>query len=262
MSSGGPPPSKARGPPSSLSVQGVQEVIVKAFAKPKPPNAPIVLAIYKYTSEASDLLTSFRPDEPLWAIRVEHNAWPSVTPAAIAASNAFLADLHAGDSDMPKNLQELRQKDQIVLQLGRADIDNPDRLPIEQYSLVYYIGGTLEKLRNAIHFLVEFFYHRCTHPVPGVDNRPWPAPADIAVHLHPRTGINLEGLDTERQRMSRGVACVASVRASVGKGVKVWAASLAQATAQAFGPGLSGLGHSNLKGDWDRGHKSGDSPCQ
>ena len=213
--SGGPSPSKARGSLSSLSLQSVQVPKAKPQAKTKPPNAPIVLAIYKYTSEAKDIVASFRPAEPLWAIRVEHNAWPSVESATIAACNAFLTDLHAGDNAMPKNLQELRQQDQIILQIGRTDTENPDNLPIKQYSVIHYVGGTLEQLRNAIHLLVEFFYHRCTHPVPGVDKSPWPAAADIAVHLYPHTGINLEGLDTEIERMSRGVLCVASERACV-----------------------------------------------
>ena len=65
-----------------------------------------------------------------------------------------------------------------------------------------YIGGTALQLRNAIHLLVELFCHRCTYPIPNVDKSPWPVLADIAVHIYPRTGINLNVLAEEITRMS------------------------------------------------------------
>ena len=198
----GPASSKARGALSTLSMTPDLMPKAKAKATSKPANAPIVLAIYKYTSEAKDLVNTFRADEPLWAVRVEHNAWPNVESAAIAGHNAFLADMHAEDNDMPKNLQELRTNDQIIIQIGRGDASNVDGLPLKEFSVAYYIGGTLEQLRNAIHLLVEFFYHRCTHPIPNVDKSPWPVPADIAIHIYPRMGIDLAGLDTDITRMA------------------------------------------------------------
>ena len=196
------PASKARGALSSLTMTDHASPKPKAQATSKPANAPIVLAVYKYTSEASDVVNTFRPDEPLWAVRVEHNAWPNVVSSTISATNAFLADMNAADGSMPSNLQELRLHDQIIVQIGRADATNVDGLPLKEFSLIYYIGGTVERLRNAIHLLVEFFYHRCTHPLPAVDKKPWPVSADIQVHIHPREGIDLGGLDTEITRMS------------------------------------------------------------
>ena len=198
----GPAASKARGPLSAMSTQVAWTPKAKATAKSKPANAPIVLAVYKYTSEASDLVPNFRPNEPLWAVRVEHNAYPNVESSTIAATNAFLADMKASDNDMPQNLQELRKQEQIIVQIGRADSFNTDGMPIKEFSLAYYIGGTTSDLRNAIHLLVEFFYHRCTHSIPSVDKSPWPVAADIAVHIYPRMGVDLETLDADITRMS------------------------------------------------------------
>jgi hypothetical protein len=193
---------KARGALSTLAASSDLAPKAKAKAPSKPANAPIVMAVDKYTSEAKDVVNAFRPDEPLWCLRVGHDAWPNVESSAIAATNAFLADLNAGDAGMPRNLQELRLYEQVILQIGRWDATNVDGLPLQEFSLMYYVGGTTAALRNAIHLLVEFFYHRCTHPIVAVDKKPWPVPADIAVHIHPRLGINLDGLDTDITRMT------------------------------------------------------------
>ena len=159
-------------------------------AKAKPANAPIVVSIYKYTSEASDLVATFRPGEPLWAVRVEHTAWPTVESSVISATNAFLLSMHAENSEMPENLQVLRNREQIILQLGRVDDTNVDNLPLKEFSIIYYIGGTVVHLRNALNFLIDFFLHRCTHPL-LCDRSPWPVPADLEVQVHPRLGIDL-----------------------------------------------------------------------
>ena len=135
-------------------------------------------------------MSTFRSGEPLWAVRVEHNAWPNVESSVISATNAFLLSMHAENPDMPENLQELRNRDEIILQLGRVDDTNVDGLPLKEFSVMYYIGGTVVDLRNALNFLIDFFFHRCTHPL-LCDKSPWPVPADIEVHVHPRVGIDL-----------------------------------------------------------------------
>ena len=99
------------------------------------------------------------------------------------------------------DLQELRKNEQIIVQIGRNGPQNVDALPIKEFSLIYYIGGTLEQLKNGLHLLVEFFYHRCTHPVASVDKKPWPVPGDIAVQMHAQPAINLGSLKEDISRM-------------------------------------------------------------
>ena len=200
------PAAKARAALSSLAMPDAVAPAPKAQAGQKPPNGPIVLSVYKYASDASDVVATFRPNEPLWAVRVTHNAWPNVESSAIAASNTFLTSMHHADYNMPKDLQELRRHEQIILQIGRSDERNVDGLPLQEFSVMYYVGGTLQQLRNAINLLVEFFYYRCTHPLPAVDKKPWPMAADITVQIHPHQGIDLTGLDTEITRLSVTVA--------------------------------------------------------
>lgn len=200
---GGPPPTKARGSLSALNFVAAPPLPkANSPAQSKPPNGPIVIAVDKYTSEAQDVVPTFHPDEQLWVLRVDHNAFPNILSAVIAGSNAFLADMKAADDTMPGNLQELRQKEQIIFQIGRNDANNKDNLPLVEFSLAIYIGGTLAQLRNSIHFVVDFIYHRCTHANPAVDKSPWPVPGDIAIHVHPRTGIDLTGLDIEVTKMA------------------------------------------------------------
>ena len=157
-SSPGPAPVKARGRLSSLSMTDAAfSPKPKTAGQSRPANAPIVLTIYKYTADASDVVTTFRADEPLWAVRVEHGAYPSVESGAIAGMNAFLTDMHGENQAMPKDLQELRKNEQIIVQIGRNGPQNVDALPIKEFSLIYYIGGTLDQLKNGLHLLVEFF---------------------------------------------------------------------------------------------------------
>ena len=103
----------------------------QAQAKTKPNNAPIVLAISKYSSDAQDVIPTWRAGEPMWNVRVSHNAYPNVESGVLAATKDFLAAGHAADAAMPASLQDLRRDVQIVVQMGRVDETNTTHMPLE-----------------------------------------------------------------------------------------------------------------------------------
>jgi hypothetical protein len=199
---------KKRGKLSEMTVPTAPKEKAKEAPK-KPNNAPIRLSVYKYTAEASDVITSFPAGVPMWSVILQHDAYPSVDSDLLAGMVAFLQDLRAGDANMPGDLGGLRAAEHVAVvvtntearNLNAGQEPNPQNQPWENYRCVFYIAGNEARLHEILSLLHGYFVHRATHRR-QCDRSPWPPLDSLAVSVHPHTGVVIAPLDAEFDRIT------------------------------------------------------------
>jgi len=193
---------------SDLTVPTAPQEAKDTRAK-KPNNAPIVLSVYKFSNDASDVVAGFPAGVPLWSVILQHDAYPSVDSDLLGGLNAFLQELHAGNAGMPENLRVLRADEHTIVtvtntnprRVAANEEVNPQQQPWVNYRCVFYIAGDAARLQQILALLHDFFVHRATHPR-QCDRSPWPPVDTLTVDVHPHTGVVIAPLDADFQRIA------------------------------------------------------------
>ena len=178
--------------------------------KKKPNNAPIVVAVWKYSDEANDLMASFPAGERCYKISIEHEAWPDVTSRFIQSFGDFLLSEHERDADVPANLGELRREEDVIVNLTDTREPNPENAPLKNFGLCLYIAGDEAHMCDILDLVHKYVIYRSTHPIPGTDRIPWPPVNALRMEVHPHIGINVEATVSNFQRIQK--QCLPSAR--------------------------------------------------
>ena len=200
------PPVK-RGRLSEMVVPVAPKVSDKAAKRPN--NAPIELCVYKYSSEAGDVLSDFPAGVPLWAVVIRHDAYPSVDSDILGALVSFLQDGHQADNAMPTTLAELRLNEKVVVTITNTTARNmaanqeanPQGQPWVNYRCVFYIAGNEVRLHEFLALLHDYFVHRATHRRQG-DRTPWPPLDQILVDIRPHTDVVIPSVAADYHRIA------------------------------------------------------------
>jgi len=118
-----------------------------------PAEAPVVLAITKYTDNASVFGREFH-GTPLYQVQMTHECSPSVFKSFIASLQQFLQDAHTADENFPENLAELREQG-IVAQITNAE--DPFRVGFQQWRIAMY---TDREIMNLLSFIQDFIGYK------------------------------------------------------------------------------------------------------
>jgi len=120
-----------------------------------PAEAPVVIAITKYTNNASVFGREFH-GTPLYQVQLAHECRPSVFGSVISGMQQFLKDAHTADENFPENLAELREQG-IVMTITNAD--DPFRVGFQQWRIAMY---TDRDIMNLLSFIHDFIVYKIT----------------------------------------------------------------------------------------------------
>ena len=178
-------PAKARPSPllplkeSSRKVPKVDDLVVVQGPRPPAPRrlpstGDIVLALYKYTEEASSVWEDVREQGlPLWQVQIQHEARDSICFQIQERFNTFLAQ----HEDAPKNLADLQR--QALIKLVVTSESDPDGVGFVRWRPAFYAAGGDVSLKNLLYLLDEWwtflmkdkeaYANVCLHPHINVD---------------------------------------------------------------------------------------------
>ena len=168
----------------------------------KPNQAPIDFSIYKYAAEAADYIPGASLGSLVYAAIIVHEVRPHVDDRMLTGvANMFKVQNEACE-DYPKDLKDPKTNEYIWFvhapepgatgkgQEGNAYSQNPEKIPYAPYSMVMYCIS----LQSGLGLLFDYFAHRATHPLEGVDKSPWPPVDSLVVRVFPFTGINVSDI--------------------------------------------------------------------
>ncbi len=140
----------------------------------RPGNAPVVLCVYKYSDDASDIWEG--KEGSLWQIQIEHEAKPSITFGIIDSFNNFLRQ--AGNESLPTTLADLEQNAGIKVVITK---DDPEAVGFVRWRIAFYVAGALE---NFMALLDDFFIYKMRE-----------TEKNFEVHVHPHVSVAIEKKD-------------------------------------------------------------------
>ena len=159
-----PARARARSPPGlplkeNRKIPKVDD-LVAVVEGPRPPvprrlpsTADIVVAIYKYTNDASTVWEDVRePGLALWQVQVQHEARDSICFQIQEKFNAFLAQ----HGSAPCNLVELQR--QALINMVVTDGQDPNALgTFQRWRPAFYVAGSASSLKNLLYLLDEWW---------------------------------------------------------------------------------------------------------
>ena len=158
------------------------------------------MCVWKYTDEGADFLNNVGPCVPLWCVRVDHDAWPKITSGLLAMLDSYFVTMKDVEG-MPSNLKELQEYGMrlniIRFQSGGRSISNPENAPLQEYSVVCWIAGDIEMLKNFFTMLDGFIDYRSQHRHTS-DRFPFPSQGELNVTIHPCDGVEIDDLDVQK----------------------------------------------------------------
>ena len=156
-------------------------------AKRLPNHAPVVVCLYKFTDEASDVWNAYEgvAGIKLWQVQMHHEARPSILFGIVDEFNLLLRKSHAKDENIPSSLADLQQRAGIKLTL--TDRSDPHEVGFIQWRVAFYVAGKSdEALKNFLFLLDDFFQMKR-------DAMARETPFEVV--FHPHQGLDIADLE-------------------------------------------------------------------
>ena len=193
----------------------------------KPASAPINLYVWQYSSDCHAWLTAPCANSKLYAVMLEHEAFPSVADSIVAGFNAFLQhSLDSAEANERDNcfatLNDMKAELGIALNLTKIkdnvgqELPNPCACPWEPWNVCFWVPAASDELVGFLSMLHDYFEHRSMHPLPGTDRSPWPSLAELEVRIHPYVNVVSAGFVEAFPRVR---ACVATPSRALAKSI-------------------------------------------
>lgn len=145
---------------------------------------PVVMAIYKVTDQAGDIIEIGCESDSVYQVQLDHTSRRSVVTDIRAEFSAFLHSGHATYNVLPSNFAELQR---AGIKLVVSDGSDPDGVGYKLRRVAFYVVGNETSLTALLCMLFDFVVYKARRHARKLYD----------VYVYPYIGINVKDFDDE-----------------------------------------------------------------